>query len=268
MVYILKSLAVLQLLTGCFSSATLVPRQRGAAGRQALPPKPTNNNTWLISDVNFYHPGPALKRRADNVGGIRFSLQRSVTESGKEFRTITYVPVPRNKAISCGYGVLSEVVRSEWRLCSGYYVENAPPGDQSMTDELSNRLRFRLSNLKTSPSGNFQSVTLEIVNHVAPQRYMHGDVPNAPGAWDPEPMVIVYSTKVELKSSGKHPAKCSLRHPNMTAGPGWEECQWGEMPGLVKTETITKPVFERKYWKLQQTCSKESDGWKYYTRGN
>jgi hypothetical protein len=85
-------------------------------------------------------------------------------------RTMTFVPVAVNKAVYCTYGMLEPVIRSEWRQCSGYQVENAPPGDESMTDELNRRLRFRLSDLKTLPSGNFRSVTMEIVNHVAARK--------------------------------------------------------------------------------------------------
>jgi hypothetical protein len=130
----------------------------------------TNNNTWIISDPEFNHPGPALKRQADNVGAIRFHLRRTMWERNINGRTMTFVPVAANKAVYCTYGMLDQVVRSEWRQCSGYKLENAPPGDDSMTDELNGRLRFRLSDLKTSPSGNFESVTMEIVNQVVARK--------------------------------------------------------------------------------------------------
>jgi hypothetical protein len=82
---------------------------------------------------------------------------------------------------------------------------------------------------------------------------MHGDVPNAPGAWDTVPMVVVYSTKVVYEVSA---AKCSLRNENMTAGKGWEECSLGARTPLVQEETITDAAFEQKYWKLGEASSR------------
>jgi hypothetical protein len=167
MVSTFKLLAVLQLaLTGLVTRATLLPRQ----GKQGPPFKRTNNNTWIISGAEFNHPGPALMRQADNVGAIRFDLRRTVWDRNINAFTMTFVPVAENQAVYCSYGMLDPVIRSEWRQCSGYQLENAPPGDDSMTDELNRRLRFRLSDLKTSPSGNFKSVTMEIVNHVVARK--------------------------------------------------------------------------------------------------
>jgi hypothetical protein len=167
MVSTFKLLAVLQLaLTGLATCATHFPRQ----AKLGPPLKRTNNNTWIISGAEFNHPGPALKRQADNVGAIRINLRRTVWERNINAHTMTFVPVASNKAVYCAYGMLDPVIRSEWRQCSGYQLENAPPGDESMTDELNRRLRFRLSNLKTSPSGNFESVTMEIVNHVVARK--------------------------------------------------------------------------------------------------
>ena len=168
MVSTFNLLVFLQLaLTSFVATATILPRQ---GGRQGPPPLRTNNNTWIISHAEFNHPGPALKRQAENVGGIHFSLRRSVWKQNFNGRTLSFVPVEQNKAVSCSYGTLEPVIKSEWRQCSGYRFEDVPPGDESMTDELNKRLRFRLSDLKTSPSGNFESVTMEIVNHVAPRK--------------------------------------------------------------------------------------------------
>jgi hypothetical protein len=169
MVSIFKLLAVLQLTLTCLANSAIhFPRQ----ARQGPPLKRTNNNTWIISESEFNHPGPALKRQADNVGAISFNLRRTVREENMNSHTITFVPVAANKAVYCSYGILpiEPVIRSEWRQCRGYQLENAPPGDENMTDELNRRLKFRLSDLKTSPSGNFESVTLEIVNHVVPKK--------------------------------------------------------------------------------------------------
>jgi hypothetical protein len=79
---------------------------------------------------------------------------------------------------------------------------------------------------------------------------MHGDVSNAPGAWDRVPMVIVYSTKVVYEPSA---AKCSLRALDYTVGKGWEQCSFGARTSLVQEETITSVAFEQKYWKLGET---------------
>jgi hypothetical protein len=170
MVSTFKLLAVLQLaLTTLATSATLVPRQASQA-KQARPLRNTNNNTWIIAGAEFDHAGPALKRKADNVGGIRFYLRRSVWQKNMDARTMTFVPVAEDKAVSCSYGNLDPVTKSKWRQCSGYSSDDTPPGDDSMTDELNRRLRFRLSNLRTSPTGNFEGVTMEIVNHVVPRK--------------------------------------------------------------------------------------------------
>ena len=167
MVPIINMLAFLQLALTCFAAtATILPRQDwvGPSLRR------TNNNTWIISNAEFNHPGPALPRQAENVGGIRFSLRRSIIQKSWQGYTMTFVPVEQKDAVYCSYGVLQPVIKSEWRQCNGYHMENVPPGDETMTNELNNRLRFRLSDLKTSPSGNFESVTMEIVNHVAPRK--------------------------------------------------------------------------------------------------
>jgi hypothetical protein len=74
-----------------------------------------------------------------------------------------------------------------------------------------------------------------------------------PGSWDIVPMVVVFSTKVEYEASA---AKCSLRDENMTAGKGWEECSFGVRTPLVRQEKCTEAAFERKYWKLGQTSSR------------
>jgi hypothetical protein len=172
MVSIFELLAVLQLALTCLAnSATHFPRQAGG-GRQGPPLVPTNNNTWIISGAEFNHPGPALRRQVDKVGAISFNLRRTVREENMNSHTVTFVHVAANKAVYCSYETLpiEPVIRSEWRQCRGYQFGNAPPGDESMTDELNRRLKFRLSDLKTSPSGNFESVTLEIVNHVAPKK--------------------------------------------------------------------------------------------------
>lgn len=160
MVSIFKLLAVLQL-----ASTGLATQSRPAPSL-----KRTNNNTWMISDAQFNHPGPALKPQADNVGAIRFNFRRTIWERNLTAFTMTFVPVAADKAVYCSYGMLEPVIRSEWRQCSGYQWESAPPGDGGMTDELNKRIRFRLSDLKTSPSGNFESVTMEIVNHIAARK--------------------------------------------------------------------------------------------------
>jgi hypothetical protein len=165
MVSTFKLLAFVQLILTCLAMRSTPPP------RQELPPfKRTNNNTWIVPWAQFNHPGPALKPVAENVGGISFDLRRTIWQKDFNAHTITFVPVAANNAVHCSYGLLRPVIKSEWRLCSGFRIDSAPPGDESMTDELNNRLRFRLSNLTTSPSGNFQSVTLEIVNHVTAKK--------------------------------------------------------------------------------------------------
>jgi hypothetical protein len=167
--YIFMLLTVLQLALTTLATHTIVtPLQARQAKQGRL--KPTNNNTWIIYDAQYSHPGPALKPRVDNVGAISFSLRRSVWERNPRGLSLTFVPVPENKAVSCSYGQLDPVVKSDWRQCDGYSMDGVPPGDEDMLGELNKRLRFRLSNLKTSPSGNFGSVSMEIVNHIAPKK--------------------------------------------------------------------------------------------------
>jgi hypothetical protein len=162
-----KLLAVLQLLLTNLVTCTTHIRRQAKVGP---PLKRTNNNTWIISHAEFNHPGPALKRKPDNVGAIRFNLRRTVWQKDLSAYTMTFVPVAPSKDVYCWYGMLEPLIRSEWRQCSGYAIENAPPGDENMTTELNRRLRFRLSDLKTSSSGHFERVTMEVVNHVAPRK--------------------------------------------------------------------------------------------------
>jgi hypothetical protein len=168
MVSTYKLLAVLQL--PFVGVATLFPRQG-----KALPPlQRTNNNTWIISGATFIHPGPAMKRNPEDMGDIGFNLRRTVWEKNRNASTLTFVHVPENKAMRCEHAPLAEFVHKiRWRECSGYkldQLEKVPPGDESILDELNNRLRFRHSDLVTSPEGYFQKLTLEIVNHVAPRQ--------------------------------------------------------------------------------------------------
>jgi hypothetical protein len=65
--------------------------------------------------------------------------------------------------------LLDRTAKSEWHECVGYMVDNVPPGDETLTEDLGKRIRFRLSGLNTTSAGKFQSVNLEIVNHAVPK---------------------------------------------------------------------------------------------------
>ena len=68
-------------------------------------------------------------------------------------------------------------------------------------------------------------------------------------------MVAVFLAKVVYEASA---AKCSLRDPDYAAGKGWETCYFDARTSPVQEETITEVAFERKYWKLGETSSRNS----------
>jgi hypothetical protein len=160
-----KLLAVLQLALTVAATTPATPFRNGLYKF----PERTNNNTWIVADAEFNYPGPTLKPIADDVGAIGFTLRRSVLNQSMETLKISFAPVAEDKKVYCGYATELQLDnKSEWKQCNGYSWENTPLGDSSMAAELNDRLRYRLLDLKMSPSGTFESVTLEIVNHVVP----------------------------------------------------------------------------------------------------